>query len=89
MFYKVPHHRLLLKLQSQGMDGRGMKWIKTWFSNRKQKVQINGTKSIWGCVTSGIPHGSVLGPLLFINYINDLDARISGDSSKFVDDSKV
>ena len=55
----------------------------------QQRVTINGFKSNCGWVTSGVPQGSVLGPLLFIIYINDLDNEISSDISKFSNDSKI
>ncbi len=66
-----------------------LKWIRAWLSGRKQRVQINGKKSDSGCITSGVPQGSVLGPLLFIIYINDLDSGIRSDVSKFADNTKV
>ncbi len=54
-FDKVPHQRLLKKVEAHGMDGKVLKWIRVWLSSRKLRVQINGKKSDGGCVTSGVP----------------------------------
>ena len=88
-FDKVPHKRLLSKLEAHGIAGNILRWIDSWLSNRRQKVSVEGELSEWAAVKSGVPQGSVLGPLLFLIYINDIDEDIVSKFSKFADDSKV
>ena len=88
-FDKVPHERLIRKIEAHGIGGDVLRWIKEWLKDRKQRVCLNGEKSDWGAVTSGVPQGSVLGPLLFIMYLNDLDTGITSNLSKFADDTKI
>ena len=88
-FDKVPHQRLLIKLKTHGVTGNLLKWLEDWLSERKQRVVINGKASSWRDVLSGVPQGSVLGPILFIVYVNDIDEGLTSKISKFADDTKI
>ena len=88
-FDKVSHNKLLLKLQSVGIRGKILDWIRNWLNCRKQRVVLNGANSKWRSVLSGVPQGSVLGPLLFIIYVNDIETSVKSRVSKFADDTKI
>ena len=90
-FDKVPHNKLLFKLESLGVRGNLLAWFRSYLSGRRHRVVINGKASDYLPVTSGVPQGSVLGrPLLFLIYINDMPNCISRETSLplFADDSK-
>ena len=90
-FDKVPHHRLLFKVEQYGIRGNILGWIKDFLSNRTQEIIINENRSKPANVTSGIPQGSVLGPILFVLYINDLPEVVDKDTFIFLfaDDTKA
>ena len=85
-FDSVPHKRLMVKLHSYGMRGRTLRWVESFLSCRLQRLTMNGTQSSWHSVTSGVPQGTVLGPLLFLLHINDIANDIRSEIRLFADD---
>ena len=88
-FDKVPHRRLVYKLEQNGIKGDLLLWIKNFLHDRQQRVTIGDSSSDWTPVSSGIPQGSVLGPILFLIYINDLPGAIDCCIKFFADDAKL
>lgn len=90
-FDKVPTERLLISLKAHGIDGFLLTWLENWLRNRRQRVVLNGLFSTWKAVLSGVPQGSILGPLLFLIFINCFDnvALLITILRKFADDAKL
>jgi hypothetical protein len=88
-FDLVPHGRLAHKLKGYGVDDGILRWIGAFLADRRQRVVLGGEFSSWVDVLSGVPQGSVLGPLLFVVYINDMPDGLLNISKLFADDSKI
>ena len=88
-FDRVNHSLLCEKIKSYGITGKTNEWIQSFLNERKQKVVIDGESSETINVRSGVPQGSVLGPCLFLAYINDLPDKVSSNSRLFADDTAV
>ena len=88
-FDKVWHDGLLYKLKSMGISGELYKLLENYLSNRFQRVLLNGQTSSWKPVLAGVPQGSILGPLLFLVYINDLPDGLKSNAKLFADDTSL
>ncbi len=88
-FDRVWHTGLLYKLEKCGITGPLLKWLKDYLSERYQRVIVKGQSSDWGLIKAGVPQGSVLGPLLFLIYINDITAGIDSEIKLFADDTTI
>ena len=88
-FYKVPHKRLMAKVNRHGIRDTIWGWIDDWLNGRRQRVTLIGRESNWIDVLSGVSQGSVLGRVLFVIYINDIDSYVSYKILKFADATKI
>ena len=88
-FDSVPHNRLISKLQGCGISGKLLAWVKNFLVGRKQKVVLNSHASDWSSVSSGVPQGSVLDPILFNIYVSDMPLIVNSPIFQFADDVKM
>ena len=88
-FDKVWHEGLVFKLEQNGVSGSLLMLFQNYLNNRKQRVVLNGAFSEYSSIESGVPQGSILGPLLFLIYINDLEKNIKSNIKFFADDTML
>ena len=88
-FDRVWHSGLIHKLKAAGVTGNLLQWFTSYLENRKQRVVLSGVKSIWNYIKAGVPQGSILGPLLFLLYINDIVTEIRSNIRLFADDTSL
>lgn len=89
VFVNVPHQRLLLKLQQHGLESPILGWMECFLTQQSQRVVLEGVKSVEVLVTSGVPQGTVLGPLLFFISINDIHDNTNSRMRLFADDCLI
>ena len=88
-FDRVWHKGLIRKLKAAGITGTLPKWFKSYLEGRKQRVVIPGTKSDWSFIQAGVPQGSIIGPLLFLIFIDDIVTDIGANIRLFADDTSL
>ena len=88
-FDKVWHEGVITKLKQNGILDDLLNILSDFLRNRKQRVALNGQSSSWTNVNAGVPQESILGPLLFISYINDLSDGLSSNAKLFADDTSL
>ena len=88
-FDTVPHRRLVKQLESFGINGGALAWTDSFVTDRRQKVRANGELSEFKPVKSGVPQGSILGPILFTLFVNDIPSELETIISMYADDTKV
>ena len=86
-FDKVWHEGLIYKLKQNGVNGNLLETLTNFLNDRKQRVVLSGQHSKWENIEAGVPQGSILGPLIFLIYINDLPDNLISNSKLFVDDT--
>ena len=88
-FDRVWHDGLIYKLKRCGVSGQLLSLIQNFLKNRKQRTVLNGQASNWGDILAGVPQGSILGPLFFLVYINDLTENLKCNVKLFADDTSL